>query len=102
MPRRPSLQLKATRKPHVPWLLELPPSLSSTGRRERRYFQTKRAGEEFARQQKIRFENFGTTSATLPAGRTEEAAAAFERLKPFGVSLSSVVEDWIASRKAAN
>lgn len=101
MAKRASLEPKQTTKAHAPWLVELPPALSSTGGRERRYFQTKKEADEFCRQQRIRLENYGTASVLLPAGKIEEAAAAFDRLAPFKVTLKAVVEDWIARHEAA-
>jgi integrase len=103
MPRQASLQPKCTKKGHVPWVVNLPPALSNTGRRERRYFSDKKAAEQFCRQQKIRLENYGTASTYLPAGKIEEAQAAFERLNGTGISLTEAVEQvlkWKTARES--
>jgi len=92
MAKRASLEPKATTKPHAPWVVNLPPLLSSTAKRERRYFDTKKAAKEFCAQQRIRLENYGTTSTTLPAGKIEEAAAAFDKLNGTGIGLLEAVE----------
>jgi integrase len=92
MARRASLEPKQTTKPHAPWVVNLPPVLSSTARRERRYFDTKKAAKEFCAQQRIRLENYGTASTTLPAGKIEEAAAAFDKLNGTGIGLLEAVE----------
>jgi integrase len=100
VPRRPSLEPKPTTDPDYPWLVDLPPSLGSKGKRERRYFETKKTAEEFARGQRIRLENFGTASTLLPAGKVEEAAAAFEKLNGTGATLTEAVEQFLRLREA--
>ncbi|MEY2510593.1 MAG: hypothetical protein QOE26_1356 [Verrucomicrobiota bacterium] len=99
MPRRPSLEPKKTTKPHAPWVVNLPPSLSSRGVRERRYFDSRKVGEEFCKQQRIRLENFGTASTLLSAGKVEEAAGAFDRLKGTGATLTEAVEHFLKWRR---
>ncbi len=92
MAKRPSLEPKPTTKPHAPWVVNLPPLLSGTAKRERRYFDNKKAAKEFCTQQRIRLENYGTASTSLPAGKIEEAAAAFDKLKGTGIGLLEAVE----------
>jgi len=92
MSKRPSLEPKPTTKPHAPWVVNLPPLLSSTAKRERRYFDNKKAAKEFCAQQRIRLENYGTASTSLPAGKIEEAAAAFDKLNGTGIGLLEAVE----------
>src|SRR5215467_5233747 len=102
MAKRASLEPKPTTKRHAPWVVNLPPLLSSTAKRERRYFDTKKAAATFCTQQRIRLENYGTASTTLPAGKVEEAAAAFEKLNGTGIGLLEAVErvlQWERSRE---
>jgi integrase len=99
MAKRASLEPKHTTKPHAPWVVNLPPALSSTSKRERRYFDTKKAAKEFCAQQRIRLENYGTTSANLPAGKIEQAAAAFEKLNGTGITLLQAVEQVLEWRR---
>jgi integrase len=102
MAKRASLEPKPTTKPHAPWVVNLPPSLSSAGKRERRYFEIKKAAKEFCAQQRIRLENYGTASNNLPAGKIEEAVAAFYRLNGTGIGLLEAVEQvlkWRLSRE---
>jgi integrase len=102
MAKRASLEPKPTTKPHAPWVVNLPPLLSSTAKRERRYFDSKKAAIEFCRQQRIRLENYGTASTTLPAGKIEEAQAAYEKLSGTGIGLLEAVEqalDWKKRRE---
>jgi integrase len=102
MAKRVSLEPKATTKPHAPWLVNLPPVLSSTGKRERKYFDSRKAAAEFGKQQRIRWDNYGTASADLSAGKREEAQAAYEKLDGTGIGLLEAVEQvlrWKRSRE---
>jgi integrase len=102
MAKRASLEPKPTTKPHAPWVVNLPPLLSSTAKRERRYFESKKVAAEFCRQQRIRLENYGTASTSLPAGKIEEAQAAYEKLSGTGIGLLEAVEqvlDWKSRRE---
>src|SRR4029077_7907684 len=92
MAKRASLEPKPTTKAHAPWVVNLPPLLSSTAKRERRYFDSKKQAAEFCRQQRIRLENYGTASTNLPAGKIEEAQSAFEKLAGTGIGLLEAVE----------
>jgi hypothetical protein len=91
MARRASLEPRKTRKRQLPFVVNLPPLLSSTGKRERRYFDTQAAAKALCKQQKIRLENYGTASTSFPAGKIEEAAAAFEKLNGTGIGLLEAV-----------
>jgi len=102
MARRVSLEPRRTRKPHAPWVVNLPPLLSGTAKRQRRYFDDKKAAKEFANQERIRLKNYGTASTSLPAGKIEEAAAAFDKLNGTGIGLLEAVEQvlqWKRSRE---
>jgi integrase len=79
--------------------VNLPPSLGSHGRRERRYFKGRSPADEFCRQQRIRLENYGTASTVLPAGKAEEAVAAFERLRGTGASLTEAVAYFVEAQE---
>ena len=100
MPRRLTLQPSETGLVKWPWRVNLPANISTTGRRERRFFETKREAETFCQQQRTRLQNFGRNTSTLTPGQLEEAAMAFDRLRPVGVSLNTVVTDFIARHKA--
>src|SRR6516164_6872282 len=102
MAKSASVEPRATTKPHAPWVVNITPLMSSSAKRERRYFDTKKAAETFCTQQRIRLENYGTASTTLPAGKIEEAAAAFEKLNGTGIGPLEAVEQvlqWKRSRE---
>ena len=100
MARRVSLEPSATGLTNWPWRVNLPAKISSTGKRERRFFESKQEAQTFCRQQRARLENFGRNSTSLSPGQQEQAGLAFARLAPFGVSLNSVVADFITRRQA--
>jgi hypothetical protein len=52
MARRASLEPRKTRKRQLPFVVNFPPLLSSTGKRERRYFDTQAAAKALCKQQK--------------------------------------------------
>src|SRR5207247_7571152 len=102
MPKRVSLEPCPTTKAYAPWVVNLPPLLSGTAKRQRRYFDNRKEATEFCRQQKIRLENYGTASTNLPAGKVEEAQAAYEKLDGTGIGLLEAVEQviqWKRSRE---
>lgn len=101
MARRVSLQPCATGLAKWPWRVNLPANISSTGKRERRFFETKPKAETFCRQQRTRLENFGRNSSTLTPAQQEQAAIAFERIAPYDVTLNTVVAEFIERRQAS-
>jgi integrase len=100
VPRRVSLEPCASGLKKSPWRVNLPASISSSGKRERRFFETKKDAETFCRQHRTRLENFGRNSSSLTPAQQEQAAIAFERLAPYDVTLNTVVAEFIERRKA--
>src|SRR5437868_5109218 len=100
MARRVSLEPCASGLKKWPWRVNLPANISNSGGRERRFFKTKQLAETFCAQQRTRLENFGRNSSTLTPAQQEQAALAFERLAPYGVTLNTAVADFIQRRKA--
>ena len=84
-----------------PWKIDLPASLSSEGKRTRYFFKTKMEAVSFAEEQKIQKENYGVKGLSgLSPSDLEQAGIAFTLLKPFGVSLTTVVRNWIEREQA--
>src|SRR4030095_1460307 len=100
MARRLALEPCASGLKKWPWRVNLPASISSSGKRERRFFESKREAETFCRQQRIRLENFGRNSSTLTPAQQEQAAIAFERIAPYGATLNTVVGEFVERRQA--
>jgi integrase len=100
MPRRISLEPYPSGLKKSPWRVNLPASISGSGKRERRFFERKKDAETFCLQQRIRLKNFGRNASNLTPGQQEQAAIAFERLGPYAVTLNTVVAEFIERRKA--
>jgi hypothetical protein len=58
--------------------VNLPPSISSNGKRVRQFFRTKAEAETFCQQQRIQLQNFGSKATVLTLGQLEDAAKAYE------------------------
>lgn len=88
--------LDSTRKTS-PWLLSIPPKLSETGKRQRRFFTTKALAEGEAQAIKIRKANYGMAARLMSPSDEQQAAAAIRLLKDEGlkVQLAEVVGDYI-------
>jgi len=83
------------------WKIDLPASLSPSGKRQRFFFETKQDAINFSDEQRTRLGNFGTVGITgLSPSELEQAAMAFAAIKPYLVSLNEVVKDWVARRAA--
>ena len=78
------------------------PDIQRLGHRERSFFATKQEAENYCAQVRTRPTNFGLQGAgILPRRITEQAINALELLKPYGISLNEVVQDWLYRRKAS-
>src|SRR6266480_4115278 len=100
MARRLSLEPCPTGLKKWPWRVNLPANITRTGKRQRRFFESKQEAETFCRLQRIRLDNYGRNSTTLTPGQQEEAGIAFERLSPYNVTLNTVVADFIERHEA--
>ena len=101
MPKRFALKPTKTGPETAPWCVNVPARISLSGKRERKFFDTKGQAETFATQQRTRVENYGTSATILSPGQLEQAAAAFEQLKPFGATLGEAVGQYVSWREQA-
>ena len=84
-----------------PWRINIPAGLSDSGKRERRFFNTRVEAQTFADQQKTRIQNFGISEIGLTAGQREAAASAFRLLGDVSPQrLVDIVEQFLAREKA--
>jgi integrase len=81
------------------WIVNIPAKISLTGKRQRQFFKNKGEAETFCQQQRQRVGNYGTAATILSPGQLEEAAAAFEILKPLKATLNEVVRQYLNWRK---
>src|SRR5213595_2442305 len=98
MPKRFSLEPHKTGPETSPWCVNVPARISESGKRERKFFVTKSAAQTYGKSHRIRIENYGTAATLLTPGQLEEAAKAFEQLRPFKATLNEAVTELMARR----
>jgi len=77
------------------WVVNVPPSLSSTGRRQELFFTSKAEAAVVCEQLKARKDNFGTSLTALTPAEIAEAAEAYNLLEGKNVSFLSVVRYYL-------
>lgn len=99
MPRTAILKPKSrkTRKASglASWVVNVPPSLSPTGRRQELFFATKDEADTECEKLKARKDNFGISLTEMTPTRIAEAAEAYKLLEPRGIDLLSAVRSHI-------
>ena len=85
----------SAKRPNAKWVLNV---WHPTGRRERRFFVTKKLAEAEAKCKEADFENHGRRGLELDDRLRSAALEAKEKLDPLGVSRSGVVADCTSSR----
>lgn len=102
MPKRSTITPSKAKGRRVSrWKIDLPATLSPSGKRQRYFFKTKQDALNFGEEQRTKIGNYGTAGlAGLSPAQLEQAAHAFDSIKPYSVSLNEVVKDWVARRKA--
>jgi integrase len=81
------------------WRVSVPPHLSNTDTRQRRFFERKTEADGFIARLKLRREVHGTGARLLTPAQEEQAAAAFRLLSDAGITttLSAIVGQHLAS-----
>jgi hypothetical protein len=97
MPRRPQLEIIKTAKGHK---LEIPASLSATGKRERYFYDDLPAATKHATAIKKLYHQRGTSAGAISPALASEAMKAVEMLAPFGVSILEAVKDYVSRNSA--
>ncbi|MCB1229377.1 MAG: hypothetical protein KDN19_03885, partial [Verrucomicrobiae bacterium] len=67
MPKKPSLEIKEDQSRSKPYYFSVPATCSASGKRERRFFETKGEAKTAREVELSRIANFGTSLATLPS-----------------------------------
>jgi integrase len=78
-----------------PWCVDVPPHLSDTGKRKRKFFETQDEAKAECETLKARRDNFGVSLTAMTPARIAEAAEAFNLLAPYGTSLIDATRDYI-------
>jgi len=104
MARSAEHQIKNDPTRSKPWWISIPPKLSETGKRQKRFFATKALAEGEIQRLKVRKENHGTAAKLLNPADERQAASAFRLLREKGITLqlSEVVGDYISRWEARN
>jgi len=69
------------------WCLNVPAKFSKSGKRERHFFRTRALADDAAKKFRDERDEFGAQAKAIAPSLAEEATAAAELLKPFGVSV---------------
>jgi integrase len=102
MPRRPTITAVRTEwAGSRQWKVDIAATIADKGRRQRHFFATKVEAETFCQQQRTTEKNLHTAALSgLDVVEAAQAAAAFEALRPYKVTLMEVVTEWISRRTA--
>ena len=92
MPRRPKFDIAKDRSE---WVVNVPASITPSGKRERRYFTTKKDALDEATNLREGYHDYGTRAAVISPALAEVAVRAEERLCPYGVTLEVAVNDYL-------
>lgn len=103
--RRESLKVtlkpfRSKENPKFSWVVYWPSEDAGKPRKYRR-FRLKKAAEGFVAEKEAEIKNRGRAAAALNDSVTKDAAWAVRELKPYGVTLRDVVNDYLARRRAA-
>ena len=79
MPRKASLKPKRNKQGE--WFIDIPPSLSPTGKRQRLYFRSEAKAEAEARRIQIHVQKHGVDSTRFTASESADARVAIEILQ---------------------
>jgi len=74
-----------------PWVVNVPPQLSATGRRQELFFATKVEASAECERLKSRKDNFGISLSTMSSARIAAAAEAYNLLEPHNIDLLDAV-----------
>lgn len=77
------------------WWVNVPESLSSSGKRQQRSFPNRKQANEFAKELKDQNKSYGSYSRTLSAAKAEDATEALKLLEPHGITLKQAAQYYI-------
>lgn len=90
---------KSETSPNRPWCVDVPPHLSDTGKRKRRFFETKRLAEVECEKLEARRDNFGVSLNAMTPSRIAEAAECYKLLEGTSATLLDAVHGFLAVQK---
>jgi site-specific recombinase XerD len=98
MPRTP--KFKWSHDPKRGWKVNIPASVSASGKRERSYFPTRDKAKAFAEEQAGKYREHGSAASVIRPAVAEDAIAALDLLKPWGKSLMDAARHLAAACEA--
>lgn len=96
MPRTPKFNHKKTA---AGWQVNVPASVSETGKRERHYFDTRDKAKEHTQALREKFLEHGGQAAAIKPSLAEAAVAAEALLAPWGASLIEAARSYVAEQE---
>ena len=99
-PSGPRFACVRSRTKKYKFQVTVPPHLSG-GKRERKFFDSRKEAQAFASDLQVQRDNFGTRLLQMPESLREEALDCAERLKPLQATLSEAVTFYLQHRQNA-
>ena len=100
MPKKTPICVRPIKHRLYKFQVTVPPQLHG-GKRERKFFATRKEAQGFADDLRVQQENFGTRLLQMPEPLRQEAMDCTERLKPFQATLSQAVAFFIQHQRNA-
>ena len=97
MPRRP--QFKHRKTPEGAWVINVPASITATGKREQHFFKTRDLAQAHGAKLRTKFFEDGAKSNAITPTLADDATAAAAVLEPWGVSLLEAARAYAATRE---
>ena len=92
---KPTLRADRQRQGVAAWVVNVPPNLSSTGKRRQLFFPSKAEATTVCEQLKARKDNFGNSLTALTPAKIAEAAEAYNLLEGRNVSLLTALRRYL-------
>jgi len=99
MPKKPSLQIKEDQSRSKPFYFSIPGTCSASGKRERRFFDTKSEAKTAREVELTRMANFGISQASLPSEVRRDAVRAEKLLGPHGLTLYEATKQFVEAKE---
>lgn len=96
MPRNPKFKHKKTASG---WMVNIPATLTASGKRERHFHKTRDLAAAHAQELRARFLDHGSNAAAITPTMAEDATLAADLLKPWNASLLEAARAYVADRE---
>ena len=96
MPRTPKFKYTKTASG---WMVNIPATLTASGKRERHFHKTRDLAAAHAQELRARFFDHGSNAAAITPAMAEDATLAADLLKPWNASLLEAARAYVAHRE---